>query len=122
MVAIEDASAIRLQNGSAPPARITEALANYFGSSVTDYTTDIREKLEPVLVANDINFRIFSTTVAQRESRWTSEKEFQLPIAGCRLDLNHAERAIFHYRQPARPNWRSIFSWRVWSSNFMDVS
>ena len=71
MVAIDEASAIRLQNGSTPPAAITSALAGCFGGSVTAYADDIKTKLEPALVANHINYRIFSTTVALPESRWS---------------------------------------------------
>lgn len=71
MVAIDEASATRLQNGSTPPGEITSALEGCFDGSAADYADDIKNKLEPALVAKHINYRIFSTTVALPESRWS---------------------------------------------------
>ena len=71
MVAIDEASAIRLQDGSTPPAQIAAALAGCFTGPVTTYADDIQKKLEPALVENQINYRVFTTTVALRESRWS---------------------------------------------------
>lgn len=71
MVAIDEASAIRLQNGSAPPAVITDALAGCFSGPVTTYADDLQNKLEPALAANHINYRVFTTTVPLREARWS---------------------------------------------------
>lgn len=71
MVAIDEVSAVRLQNGPTPPARITEALAGCFTGPVGSYADDLRNKLEPALVENHINYRIFTTSVPMRESRWS---------------------------------------------------
>ncbi len=72
MVAIDEASAIRLQNGATPPAQITAALkkVHEFGGSVTAYAENLgllKEELESAR----INYRVFTTTVALRESRWS---------------------------------------------------
>ncbi len=72
MVAIDEASAIRLQqqSGSTPPTAITDALAGRFTSDVTACADDLRQ-VEADLVKNHINYRVFTTTVALRESRWS---------------------------------------------------
>lgn len=71
MVAIDEASAIRLQDGSTPPPAIANALANCFNGSVLQYTDDLQKKLEPALTSLNINFRVFTTTIILRESRWS---------------------------------------------------
>lgn len=70
MVAIDEASAIRMQTGSTPPPQITAALSGRFVPPVTAYPGDLQQ-LEQSLAANHINYRVFTTTVAMRESRWS---------------------------------------------------
>jgi len=70
MVAIDEAAAIRLQNGSTPPTAITGALAGRFSGDVTACADDLRQ-VEADLVKSHINYRVFTTTVALRESRWS---------------------------------------------------
>jgi uncharacterized protein (TIGR02599 family) len=69
MVAIDEASARRLDSGSTAPSVITSALANKF-TDTTRYQKDI-EDMEGVLNENHIQYRIFSSSVPLRESKWT---------------------------------------------------
>lgn len=69
MVAIDEASALRLENGTAAPAVITAALAGKF-RRVENYRTDL-EDLEGRLAEAGIQYRVFASVVPVRESRWT---------------------------------------------------
>ena len=69
MVAIDEASAKRMENGSTPPAVIVSALAGKF-SDTTKYQSDL-DALSLSLSTNHINFRIFSSSVPIKESKWT---------------------------------------------------
>lgn len=75
MVAIDEASAKRLENGSTPPAQITAALTDssgvpLFAGPVTSFEADL-EKLKSNLISLHINYRVFTSFVALRESRWS---------------------------------------------------
>jgi uncharacterized protein (TIGR02599 family) len=70
MVVIDEESAKRLANGSNPPDAITSALAGLFDGPVSGYADDL-QKLEGRLSENRIGFRVFSTTVALQESKWS---------------------------------------------------
>lgn len=69
MVAIDEASARRLDAGSAAPGVITSALTGKF-TKTADYETDLK-RLEDALSANNIQYRIFSSSIPLRESKWT---------------------------------------------------
>jgi uncharacterized protein (TIGR02599 family) len=68
MVAIDETSAKRIDNGSTPPAVITAALQNKF-SDPAQYQADL-DSLSLGLSAHHINYRIFSSAVPLRESKW----------------------------------------------------
>lgn len=70
LVVIDETSAKRLENGSAPPAAITSALAGLFTDDVTQYANDLK-KLQDRLMDKNIGYRVFSTTVSLRESKWS---------------------------------------------------
>jgi len=70
LVVIDEASAKRLEKGNTPPAEITAALSGLFTSSVTQYADDLK-KLQDRLSDKNIGFRVFSTTVSLRESKWS---------------------------------------------------
>jgi uncharacterized protein (TIGR02599 family) len=70
MVAIDEASAIRLQNGATAPLVIEQALQNRF-TDVTKYGTDIAV-VEAVLIANHIRYQVFTTSITLRESKWSA--------------------------------------------------
>lgn len=70
MVVISEASASRLDRGaSTPPQEIEAALAGKF-SRVKNYQTDLNA-LSKALSDKGIDFKIFSTAVPLRESRWS---------------------------------------------------
>ncbi len=70
MVAIDEVSAKRLDTGSSTaPAVITSALNGKF-QTVTNYAKDI-SNLESALTAAHIPYKIFSSNVPLRESKWT---------------------------------------------------
>ena len=75
MVAIDPASATRLDTGSStPPAVIEDALKN--GSLpkftvVSQYAADLAS-LQAALVAAHINYHVLSTSVTLRESKWSN--------------------------------------------------
>jgi len=69
LVAIDEASAKRLENGSNQPAAITSALNGKF-QTVADYQTDL-DSLQTALTAAHLQYRVFSSTVPLRESKWT---------------------------------------------------
>jgi len=70
LVVIDETSAKRLENGSAAPADITAALAGLFTDDVSRYGDDLK-KLQDRLADKNIGFRVFSTTVSLRESKWS---------------------------------------------------
>ncbi len=69
MVAIDEATAKRLDNGATQPVAISSALSGKF-TSVTSYTTDL-QNLELALTNAHIAYKIFSSNVPLRESKWT---------------------------------------------------
>lgn len=70
LVVIDETSAKRLEKGNTPPAEITAALSGLFTNSVTQYASDLK-KLQDRLSDKNIGFRVFSTTVSLRESKWS---------------------------------------------------
>jgi len=70
LVAIDESAARRMENGSQPPAAITNALDGLFDGSVAKYGDDL-QTLESRLSEQRINHRVFSTTVTLRESKWS---------------------------------------------------
>jgi uncharacterized protein (TIGR02599 family) len=73
MVVIDDESAKRMENGATRPKAIDDALQGLFdgsAGSVEKYAGDLRE-LEDRLVKEKIGCRVFTTTVALRESKWS---------------------------------------------------
>ena len=77
MVVIDEASATRVQGTSAAaPGDIETDLKNKF-LNASDYATDISalakalSSTQPVSGTGPLNFQIFNTTVALRESKWT---------------------------------------------------
>lgn len=70
MVAIDEASARRLDTGgSTPPAAITSALTGRF-QYVTNYVSDMAA-LQQQLTAAHIPYKVFSSDIPLRESKWT---------------------------------------------------
>lgn len=67
LVAIDEASAKRLEESN--PGAIASALSGKF-QITTNYATDLSQ-LEDALSAQHIQYRIFSTAVPIRESKWT---------------------------------------------------
>ncbi|MFV0336618.1 MAG: prepilin-type N-terminal cleavage/methylation domain-containing protein [Chthoniobacterales bacterium] len=73
IVAIDESSAIRLENGADEPARIASALTT-FQTDVAAKPRDISkalENLESKLADARINFRVFTTKIPMRESKWS---------------------------------------------------
>ena len=68
MVAIDEAAAVRMANGSLPPAVITEALAGRFTGAVTSFGADL-QLVEEALIKNRITYNVFTTTIALREAQ-----------------------------------------------------
>ena len=78
MVAMDEASAVRLQNSSTLQSTIATALSGLFlttspnaNQAVLNYASDLAT-LEARLVANHITYRTFSTTVVLPESQWNA--------------------------------------------------
>lgn len=69
LVAIDETSAKRIDNGATPPAVIASALENKF-SDPAKYQADL-DALSQALSTHHINYRIFSSAVPLRESKWT---------------------------------------------------
>ena len=69
MVAIEEAAARRIDAGASQPSAITAALSGRF-TDPASYQTDLGE-LERQLNAAHIPYRVFSSAVPIRESKWT---------------------------------------------------
>ena len=76
MVAMDEASALRLQNTSTLKSTITTALSGLFlttspnsNQPVVNYASDL-DTLENRLKALRITYRTFSTTVVLPESQW----------------------------------------------------
>lgn len=70
MVVIDEESAKHLDASGIQQTKIGTTLAGLFDGSVSEYATDL-QKLEDRLNDARIGFRIFSTTVALRESKWS---------------------------------------------------
>lgn len=69
MVAIDEASAARLQSGATPPGVITSALAGRF-QKASQYERDLAQ-VESALADNNIIYRVFTSTVTLAESQWS---------------------------------------------------
>lgn len=69
LIAIDEVSASRIQKGNAPPVDIASALANKFLDR-DNYETDLAS-LTKFLTTKNIAYRVFSTAVPIRESKWT---------------------------------------------------
>ncbi len=73
MIAISEGSAARLDTGtSSPPADIESALTGKF-TNVADYQQDL-EDVTKALADKKIEFKIFTTAVPLRESKWSRAK------------------------------------------------
>jgi uncharacterized protein (TIGR02599 family) len=69
MVAIDEASARQIQNGSTAPAAITNAALGKFTVSA-NYASDLAS-FESALTAAHIHYQVFSSAIPMRESKWT---------------------------------------------------
>jgi uncharacterized protein (TIGR02599 family) len=69
MVAMDEPSASRLEAGSSPPPVIRNALTGKF-TDPENYETDL-QSLTQSLTDAKINYRVFSTAVPIRETKWT---------------------------------------------------
>lgn len=67
MVAIDETSAMRLADGSQPT--LDSIVDSEMFTTDGDFDADI-ERLRLALVEENINFRIFQTTIAPREAKW----------------------------------------------------
>jgi uncharacterized protein (TIGR02599 family) len=75
LVAIDEASAKRLENGTTAPTALTDALSD-FQAKLEANPADSSVALEGLgadLAAKRINYRIFSSKVPIRESKWTKQ-------------------------------------------------
>lgn len=70
MVVIDEESAKHLDLRGTQQTKIETALAGLFAGTVSEYAIDLKT-LESRLAAEKIGYRIFSTTVALRESKWS---------------------------------------------------
>ena len=70
MVAIDEASAIRFDKGASQPREIATALAGKF-KSANSFSRDL-EALEESLRKSDVNYRVFSSMVPIRSSKWST--------------------------------------------------
>lgn len=70
IVVIDEVSAKRLEDDDTPPGKITTALNGLFDGGVTEYADDLK-LLEDRLTDEKIGCRVFSITVALRESKWS---------------------------------------------------
>lgn len=69
MVAIDEDSARRLDEGSSQPAKIAEALKGKF-RTISEYETDL-DNLAKALTDSGVKYKIFNSSVPLRESKWT---------------------------------------------------
>jgi uncharacterized protein (TIGR02599 family) len=70
MVAIDEASAIRFEQGGSQPPQIASAVAGLF-ESANNFNKDI-ESLESSLRDSGVNYRVFSSMVPIRSSKWST--------------------------------------------------
>lgn len=71
MVAIDDNSALRLDDGASEPGIIRGALSGKF-IKVADFEKDMQD-LKTALAEARINYQVFSSAVPIRESKWTKD-------------------------------------------------
>lgn len=71
LVAIDEASALRMENGATEPAVIRSALTGKF-KVVSDYDKDLAD-LEQALLQANIGYRTFSSTISIKESTWSKQ-------------------------------------------------
>jgi uncharacterized protein (TIGR02599 family) len=71
LVAIDEPSAKRLENGSTPPAAIAAAFDGKFETQTDTAYLDDLSKIKEALTAANINFRIFTASVSIAESKWS---------------------------------------------------
>lgn len=69
MVAVDEPSAARMESGSTPPPAIQSALTGKF-TDPENYETDL-QALTQSLTDAKINYRVFSSAVPIRETKWT---------------------------------------------------
>ncbi len=69
MIAIDESSARRIESGSSQPSVISSALANRF-TTPSLYESDLQQVTSALASAN-IAYRVFSSSVAIRESKWS---------------------------------------------------
>jgi uncharacterized protein (TIGR02599 family) len=78
LIVISEASAVRLDTGSAtPPTVIENALKNGTQSRFTDptqYNTDLNA-VSSALAASHISFDILSTSIPMKESKWSDNSQ-----------------------------------------------
>lgn len=70
MVAIDESSAVRYENNDTVPEQIASVIAGKF-RSVSSYESDIAA-MEEAFRASKINYRVFSSMVAIRSSKWST--------------------------------------------------
>lgn len=70
MIAIDEAAAVRYENGSTPPSDFTAPIASRFNDS-ENYNRDI-EAITEELNAKGISHKVFSSLVMLRSSKWSS--------------------------------------------------
>jgi len=69
LVAIDEAAVSRINPGPTPPAYLQNAALSGLFTSSADYKDDL-ETLEETLTDMNINYRVFSTTIALRSGKW----------------------------------------------------
>jgi uncharacterized protein (TIGR02599 family) len=71
MLVIDEASAVRIEAGTAEPPVIRDALTGRF-TSVSSYQSDL-DAIQAALSAAHVSFRVLNTTVSLRESKWSTQ-------------------------------------------------
>lgn len=70
MVAVDESSAVRFESGAAPPGEIMDAVSSRFTVG-SNYTQDLAA-MEEELRGKEVNYRVFSSMVAIRSSKWST--------------------------------------------------
>lgn len=69
MVAIDEGSAVRMENGSSMPDVVARALGNRF-QNTANFEEDVKE-LSAVFDEENVGYKVFSTLVLLRSAKWT---------------------------------------------------
>ncbi len=71
MVAIDEGSAVRMEDGQSMPRQISNALQGIFNNT-NSFNSDV-ERLSQQLADEGVDFKVFSTLVLLRSAKWTGK-------------------------------------------------